>query len=43
MIICEECGKIILKDRIDNILADREAAIKRLNKRNNHGYKEKRD
>ena len=42
MIICERCGEIILKDKIDNILADRETAIKRINERNNNASKEKR-
>ena len=42
MILCEQCGKILLQEAIDKILADREAAIKRLNERNNNASKEKR-
>jgi len=41
MIVCERCGKIILLERIDKILADREEAIKRLNKRSTNACKEK--
>ena len=43
MILCEQCGKILLQDTIDRILTDREAAIKRLNERNNNVSKEKRN
>ena len=39
MIVCERCGEIILLERVDKILADREAAIKRMNERNNNAIK----
>ena len=42
MIVCERCGEIILLERVDKILADREAAIKRMNERNNNASKKER-
>ena len=33
--ICELCLKVLVKNRVSKILADREKAIKRLNKRSN--------
>lgn len=39
MIVCERCGVILQKDKIDKILADREKAIKRMNKRSYDGNK----
>ena len=41
MIVCERCGEILLLENIDKILADREAAIKRMNERNDDGYKKR--
>ena len=41
MIVCERCGEIILLERVDKILADREAAIKRMNERNINAYNKK--
>ena len=43
MIVCQRCGEILHREMIDKILADREAAIKRMNERNLNGYKEKRN
>ena len=43
MIVCERCGEIILLERVDKILADREAAIKRMNKRSNNATKKERN
>ena len=39
--LCERCFKIITDKKVEEILADREAAIKRMNERNNHACKEK--
>ena len=41
MIVCERCGEILHLDKIDRILADREAAIKRMNERNSDGNKKR--
>ena len=39
MILCEECGKILLQNTLDRVLLDRERAIKRMNQRSNHAIK----
>ena len=39
--ICEVCQKNITNTILDRVLSDREKAIKRMNKRSNHGKKEK--
>ena len=41
MIVCERCGVILQKDKINKILADREKAIKRMNKRSYDGNKKR--
>ncbi len=41
MIVCEHCGKILHLEKIDKILADREKAIKRMNKRSYDGSKKR--
>ena len=36
---CERCGKITLDSRVGRILADREIAIRKINKRNENELK----
>ena len=41
MIVCERCGEILHLEKIDKILADREEAIQRMNKRSYNGKSKK--
>ena len=40
--LCERCYKIVTNKKIEKILADREAAIKRMNKRSDDASKKER-
>ena len=40
--LCERCYKIVTNKKLEKILADREAAIKRMNERSNNAIKKER-